>query len=189
MTLDDNLTEEELAKLAKDGSNEEKSAVAVHPNASLQTLLFLANQGWAEDVEQNPLLPLYLEIGSDEVVSILATIAEQTQRGERLEELASSIWDEVRCSVAENESTPPATLSLLAKDKEEGVRHCVAWNSSTPPDTLSFLAKDLDEDVRRGVGRNENTPQATLSILAKDKQWSIRDAARTTLNKLEDDKR
>ncbi len=163
MTLDDDLTEEDLAGLAEDGTDEEKQAVARHPNASLQTLLYLAETGFHDDADDNPLLPLHIEVASDEVVFLLEKIAEKTKRVERLEEMASSVWDGVRYHVAMNAKTPLVSLAILAKDDH--------WN------------------VRRGVAWNSNTPLDTLFILAKDKQWSVRDAARTTLNKLEDAKR
>ena len=162
MILDDDLTEEQLAKLARVGTDEEKRAVAKHPNASLQTLLYLSKIDFADDVDRNPLLPLYSESGFDDIVKILEKIAEQTQRGERLEELASSIWNDVRFGVANNESTSPATFSLLAKDKEEVVRRAVAWNSGTPPDKISILAKDKSREVSRSA-------RSTLAKLKKDR--------------------
>ncbi len=174
MDLHDDLTEEELASLAEEGTDDEMQAVARHPNASLQTLNYLARRGFAKDVDQNPLLPLYIEMGSDEVVWILENVAEQTQRGERLEELATSIWNDVRSGVARNTKTPTTTLSLLAKDPERVVRRGVATNVNTPQATLSLLAKDQDEYLRRGVATNANTPQATLSLLAKDQDMDVR---------------
>ena len=184
MTLDDDLTEEQLAKLARVGTDEEKRAVAKHPNASLQTLLYLSKIDFADDVDRNPLLPLYIESGFDDIVKILEKIAEQTQRGERLEELASSIWNDVRFGVANNESTSPATLFLLAKDKEKDVRTAVASNESTPPDILSLLAKDPEEDVRRGVARNKSTSTDTLTLLAKYQYQPVRNSAQETLAKI-----
>ncbi len=180
--LDDDLTEEELASLAEEGTDDEMQAVALHPNASLQTLSYLARRGFAKDVDQNPLLPLYIEMGSDEVVWILENVAEQTQRGERLEELATSSWNDVRSGVARNTKTPTTTLSLLAKDPERVVRRGVATNANTPQATLSLLAKDQDMDVRRRVASNStNTSPETLSILAKDKEDVVRKTARATL--------
>ncbi len=182
MTLADDLTEEELAELAENGTDEEKRVVAKHPNTGLHTLSYLAENGFAEDVDQNPMMLLHIEGGSDTVVSILMKIAEQTQRGERLEELASSIWNDVRSCVADNKSTSTATLFLLAKDEDWSVRRGVAWNSSTPPDTLSFLDKDKEAYVRRGVASNANTPPTTLSLLAKDKNEYVRHSVAINVN-------
>lgn len=50
MILRDDLSEEDLAKLAEKGTFEEKRAVARHPNTSLQTLLLLSQDGFVEDV-------------------------------------------------------------------------------------------------------------------------------------------
>ncbi len=210
MILRDDLTEEQLANLSVRGTDEEKRAVAMHPNASLETLLYLSKIDFADDVDRNPLLPLYIESGFDDIVKILEKIAEQTQRGERLEELASSVWLDVRYGVAMNANTTPATLSFLANDKEMYVRRGVAENESTHPTTLSFLAKDQKDYVRRGVAsnanthpttlsilakdldeyvclrvaENANTPKTTLSLLAKDKSRAVSRSARSTLTKL-----
>ena len=95
MILDDDLTEAELAKLAKDGSREERFAVAMHANADLQTLLFLCKKGFAQDVDKNPLLPFHIEAGSKDVIYVLENIADQTRDRERLDELASSPFPSV----------------------------------------------------------------------------------------------
>ena len=157
MTLDDDLTEEQLAKLAREGTDEEKQAVARHPNTSLQTLLYLSKIDFAEEVDKNPLLPLYIESGFDEIVKILENVADQTERGERLEELASSVWNDVRYGVAKN--------------------------ANTPPDILSLLANDHVCEVCRATAENENTPSAILSILANDQSISVHRAAQANLDK------
>ncbi len=157
MILDEDLSEGELHLLAH-RSCEQRRAVARHPNANLRTLLLLAKDGFAQEVDQNPMLLLHIEAGSDEVIKILENIAKQTQQGERLTELASLIWNDVRRGVADNKSTPPATLSLLAKDQ--------------------------DDEVRGRVARNPRTPPEILSLLAKDKYWYVISAARATLTKL-----
>ncbi len=193
------MTEEELDDLAARGTDEEKRAVAKHPNASLQTLLSLAREGIAEDVDQNPMLLLYVEAGSSEAIKILERVAEQTNRKERLGELATSLWMDVRRGVARNTNsapsilmflsedenwtvrhdvarnmnTPPDILVLLAKDTIKDVRRCVADNANTPVDTLVFLAED-DDNVRCGVASNASTPPAILAILAEDKMWTVR---------------
>ncbi len=70
MNIDD-LSEEELAELAYNGTDEEMRAVAMHPNASLNTLLLLAEKGFAQDVDQNPLLILHVEGASYEAIDLL----------------------------------------------------------------------------------------------------------------------
>ncbi len=174
MILRDDLSEEDLAKLAEKGTFEEKRAVARHPNTSLQTLLLLSQDGFVEDVDQNPLLPLHIEVGSEDAVRILAQIADQTKRADRLTELASSIWDDVRSEVAVNTSTPSDVLELLAKDHNDSVRRCVAINDVTPSEVLVSLANDEDWYVRFCVSENVHTPPNILVILAKDSNISVR---------------
>jgi hypothetical protein len=174
MILRDDLSEEDLAKLAKNATDEQKRAVAKHPNTSLETLLLLSQDGFFEEVDQNPLLPLHIEVGSEDAVSILVSIADQTNRAERLTELASSIWNYVRSEVAMNTSTPPDVLELLAKDSNDTVRRGVAMNYVTPSDILFSLAHDEDWYVRFRVSENTNTPPNILVILAKDSNISVR---------------
>lgn len=63
MKLDDDLTEQDLDKLVNDGGSDEvRRAVARHPNTSLETLRYLAINGFAEEVDQNPLFLIYVEM-------------------------------------------------------------------------------------------------------------------------------
>ncbi len=174
MILDDDMSEEHLAKLADHGTDDEKCAVARHPNASLLTLLYLAREGFVDDVDENPLLPLHVEVGSNNVVQILVEIAEKTKRTDRLEELSSSSWDDVRCQVATNEMTTPRSLEILAKDENGNVRRCVAINESTPSYLLGLLAKEQDWYIRYCVSENLNAPAPLLIQLSKDVNESVR---------------
>ncbi len=167
MNLDE-MTEEELGVLAKHGTDEEKRAVARHPNASLETLLALAIEGFALDVDQNPMFLFYVEDGASTAIRILETVAEQTTKEERLRELTAFSSSDVRRAVAMNPNTPPDSLLQLAKDEVWKVRHDVAYNANTHPGTLLILAKDIVEDVRRRVADNSNTPVAILIELSKD---------------------
>lgn len=172
--MDDDLTEEQLAELAEEGTDEEKRAVAKHHNANLETLLSLCYEGFVDDVDQNPLLPLHIEVGSENAVKILTQIAEQTEREERLEELASSVWMKVRQGVASNRFTPTQCLAILANDPAGNVRYGVAHNESTLAETLNLLATDVDENVRSCVAGNEGTLSDTLTLLCKDHYWAVR---------------
>ncbi len=185
MNIDD-MTEEELDELASKGTNEDKRAVAVHPNTSLKTLRYLSQIGFFDEVDQNPLILLHIESGSAfDVAHILVNIADKTKRPERLEELASSNWVDVRRNVSWNDNAPPQCLVMLAKDENLDVRYGVARNRSTPPDTLSVLAKDQDDQVVLAVAKNVNTPLATLTLLTKHESRDVCDAAKTTLAKLQ----
>jgi hypothetical protein len=174
MILSDELTEQELDEMVLQGTREERRAIAKHPNASLQNLLTLAQMGFAEDVEKNPLLLLHVEGASEAGVEILVEIARQTTREERLEELASSSWQEVRRAVAWNKSTPALAFFSLARDESEFVRRIVARNSMVPSELLTLLSKDDVDEVREGVASNTRTRQDTLEILAKDPNDYVR---------------
>ncbi len=169
----DSMTEDELDNLAVNGTDEERRAVARHPCSSLHTLLYLAEGGLAEEVEQNPMMPLYLEVGSADAIGILVEIAEQTKRPERLEELSYSIWEQVLYQVAWNNHTPLTVLARLAKDENEYLRRGVAKNPNSTPDILDLLSKDKVANVRDGVASNKNSPPKVLMRLAKDNDFGV----------------
>ncbi len=184
MKLDDDMTEEELDRLATDGTQEEMRAVAMHPNSSLQSLRYLASIGFAEDVDQNPLMLLHIEIGSQDVIRILENIAEQTNRAERLTELSSSDSIQIRRAVAWNKNTPSKELAILAKEKHQPIRLGVAGNEGSSPDTLAVLAMDNDKNVRWRVANNVYTKPEVLNFLVNDKDQNVRQCARVTLLKI-----
>ncbi len=185
MNLDDDLTEQDLDNLVNSGGLEERRAVAKHPNTSLYTLRYLAQTGLVEDVDQNPLLPFYVEAGDSEAIAILVLLAKHTKAPERLEELSCSVWDTVRIRVAKNKNTSEATLDRLANDKDNFVRRDVAFNEKTAPYTLARLAKDSVWTVRDCVAKNMNTPMAALVELSKDNDSSIRFDAKKRIEKID----
>jgi hypothetical protein len=185
MNLDDDLTEEELEKLARVGTDEQRRAVAMHPSASLQTLDYLSCENFHDEVYQNPLLLFHIEGASIDVIRMLERIAKKTNSSERLEELSCSIWVEVRVSVAWNENTTQLTLARLAKDKHRYVRYGVAQNPNTSIADLYLLSKDKLESVRCTLSRNVNTPLSILTLLAKCDNPEVRNDARATLRKIQ----
>jgi hypothetical protein len=65
----------------------------------------------------------------------------------------------------------------------------IAQDPSTPPATLAKLAKDASWCVRLQVARNPKTPLATLAELAGDDECFVRESAVKTLkNKLNNKK-
>jgi hypothetical protein len=148
MILPDDLSEEDLTRISWDGTDDEKRAVARHPNTNVHTLLFLARKGFVEEADQNPLMLLHVEAGSPDVVLLLVEIASKTTRPERLEELASSPWVAVRSRAAWNKHMPPAMLAILGKEHSE-VLYAVAGNVNTPMDTLTLLSRSKDYVVRK----------------------------------------
>lgn len=180
----ESLTEDELDKLAAFGTDEEKRAVARHPNASLQTLLYLAHEGFVDEIDQNPLIIFHFENGSFDAVILLQIIADKTNRPERLQELACSNFVHVRKNVAWNRNTPRTSLSMLANDENTCVRYGIACNINTPKDVLSVLAEDKDESIRHAVAKNASAPIGTLTLLSKCDLWTISLDAMSTLLKL-----
>ncbi len=186
MILDDDLTEEALDKLAVSGTGEERRAVAKHPNAHLKTLLYLARIGFAQDVDQNPLLILHVEGASYEAIDLLTEIAQQTDRQERLEELSMSSWYDVRFIVARNERSSETALGRLSKDETYEVRNGVAANKSTPTDILSILATDRRASVRLFVAKNLGKVSRDILVrLSEDDLNYVSQAAKNALAKLE----
>lgn len=171
--LPDDISEEELDKLAKAGTDDEKRAVARHPSTSLRTLIDLA-MDFAEDVDENPMLLLYLEQGEEDALDILQFIGEQTKNLDRLRELATNSSDRARQGVAWNRKCPAEILEKLSTDKKKIVRMMVASNPGTPQNILRRLSKDSDNRVRRSVSTNNNTAIEILESLANEDDTHIR---------------
>ena len=60
---------------------------------------------------------------------------------------------------AQNTSTSPEALALLAKDKDVHVRYNAANNTSTPAEALALLARDQDADTREAAKQNKSYVQ------------------------------
>jgi hypothetical protein len=96
-----------------------------------------------------------------------------------LQVLAMDTSVTVRIAVAENPNTPVATLELLAHDAYGFVRQSVADNPNTTARVLGLLALEEDEDMRHSVARHLNTPSVDLELLGHDTNTYIRmDVAR-----------
>ena len=81
-----------------------------------------------------------------------------------LDVLSGDDCDSVRCAVASNPASSPATLMRLAADPLRCVRRCVADNWDAPGPVLTFLASDVD--VAAFVAHNPNAPPAALRTVA-----------------------
>ena len=75
---------------------------------------------------------------------------------------------------------------LQSKPKIEYVEKIMqAQNTSTSPEVLAVLAQDQNADVRRYVAQNTSTaPPEALALLAQDQNVSVRYSAKNTLRKL-----
>ena len=87
----------------------------------------------------------------------------------------SSEKEESELNEAQDPSTDPARLSVLAASSDVEVREGVASNLSTPSDVLTSLAQDESLNVIRGVAGNRSTPSEVLAALADnaDVHWSL----------------
>ena len=85
----------------------------------------------------------------------------------------SASW-EVRLRVAQNRSTPPRLLGLLAKDVLSNVRTAVAEHPSTPVAVVEALADDDSPHVRAKVARRGDLGQRDLNRLARDCDDGVR---------------
>jgi hypothetical protein len=64
-----------------------------------------------------------------------------------------------KLALAENPSTHPETLTILAGYENDWIRYDVANNPNAPPETLAILACDKNYHVRYKAVSNPNTPQ------------------------------
>lgn len=92
---------------------------------------------------------------------------------EMFEYLAKYGNDNVRRSVAGNDSTPAAVVNLLAHDEEEDVRSLVADNPKAYGETLRLLSKDTTR-IKLSVSMNPSTPVDVLEALAEDEDVNVR---------------
>lgn len=189
LLLDDDLSEEELGRIAKVGSNEEKQAVALHPNTSLKTLLFLSRQGFAEDVEQNPMFLFHLEAHRKDAIEVLVAVAGQTKNPNRMLEFTHSPHEEIRAGLSRNESITPDILDIMAEDSSDDVRFYVCRAPGMKPSTFYKLYQDSSVSVRVGIASNPETPEELIDVLAKDDnsnvRWSVVDRENVSLGILE----
>ena len=82
--------------------------------------------------------------------------------------------DDVRCYVASDPNTRPASLAELARDYDDDVRTAVADNPNTPPEVLAQLATDTDWRIRERAMLNPNMPLDVLSaVIDEGDRWDM----------------
>lgn len=168
MNVDD-MNEEELDRFARrTGSFSQKKLVARNPSASLETLHYLFDQGFEDDVYENPMFLIHVAAGEDVAITMLSLIINFTDKGDLLREFSSCVWSVVRSSVGNNSNTPADLLQALAKDEDATVRASVAENRNTPADLLWVLAIDPVDMVRESAAINQKLPVERMSILVHD---------------------
>src|ERR1039458_7851484 len=87
--------------------------------------------------------------------------------GEDLSDWTKAHRDE-RITVAEDSTTSPEVLLIMARANNWLVRQRVASNPSAPPGSLELLAKeDGDWRVRMAIANNPATPRKVLQMMAE----------------------
>jgi Leucine rich repeat variant len=76
--------------------------------------------------------------------------------------------------IAANWDTPPAQLAISATSRWEWIRLTVAQNPFTSAETLLVLAQAEVARIRLAVANNPHTPAAVLQVLAENNEGEIR---------------
>ena len=107
------------------------------------------------------------------------------------DEASEDVWLEVvrdypamREWVANNKTTPPAVLRVLAADSDPKVRMTVAMVRRAGEDILRLLAADSDSSVRRAVVLNAKAPLNVVENLAEDSCEHVAEVAKSRLSKV-----
>jgi len=85
---------------------------------------------------------------------------------------------------AENSSTPPDILGMLAESCDVKVRMAIADNGSALLETLMMLAQDESADLRYQLAENHNIHESVLKLLTEDSHPYVAHRAKKTLARL-----
>lgn len=162
-------------------------AAACDPNVSPKRLAELAEAGrghWElmDLVVSNPRCPkrVLREIGSSPTAggSLHRRVAQALNASAGvLDELADSLFSQVRATVALNPNTSPRTLQRLAGDADIEVRVAAARNQRMPTAALAVLAADPWQPVRSWAAVHVSTPPQVLEQLLGDRGSLVRACA------------
>lgn len=156
-----------LDRLAASKDAEVREAVAENPNASVSTLMRLADDV-PEAVAKNPVLPLLMLTGGatplehDRIGRMMARIVKHSADQAFLRDHASSSLLEARKAVADNPATPSDVLDALAVDSNETVRRNASMNPSLSIDSLVRFARRGRTTTRVVVLSNPRLPVAVM---------------------------
>ena len=174
------MSDNELLKLAQDEDANVRYAVAQNPNISSETLGILAQDEKASvriKVTQNPntSLKILKLLAQDEDANVRYAVAvNPNTSSETLDILAQDEKASVRHGVAKNPNISSETLDLLAQDEDTNIRYEIAANPNTSPKILRLLAQDEKAFIRIEVTQNPNTSPKILRLLAQDEDEYIR---------------
>ncbi len=150
-------------------------------NLSLRTSVYDRERGKSPIMEE-----LLVELSQTEDMGSRWAVAKNPHTPvEVLQRLSDDEVNLVRALVATNPSTPPKVLQKLFSD-EKIVRDGLSGNPSTPAKYLAALADDSDKMVRMRVAENPSTPTEVLKRLLQDLDENVAKAAKSNLEKREE---
>jgi hypothetical protein len=178
-----------MAWAAAHGSEQERLAVSMNPQAQADVLQAIESKGGkaaqaAQQHANHPLASAEADLESAFRNAVEQAIAEgftaddlptlaqwpALSAGERF---VDTCFEYVSHPLAPPTLTLPI-LSALAGDANPLVRKAVSKNAATPAASLTKLAADASGDVRCEVAKNPATPAAALIALAGDAESSVR---------------
>jgi hypothetical protein len=169
------ITEHELAELARDPVAEVREGVAQNARTPVEALRLLVadpSQRVRERLAFNASLPpdLLRQLGMDASLRVRQfTAFHKNCPPDLLEALALATEAEVRGSVAGNHGTPVETLRRLASD--DACHRGLAQNPKTPGDVLAELWKTSEADHRTCLAINPSLPvplMLEITLLPED---------------------
>lgn len=178
VALSRDVTPEILEKLALDPEDAVVRNVAGNPNCNPYTMSQLATRDrqTANQLAINPsITPRAAEIiAMGEFSTAKRVLAGNKSVYPRVLTVLAETNETTWPHLADNTSTPPATLAHIAEHGGKSAREYVAMNPSTEPDTLELLASDNSWEVRRAVAGNRGITRDVAAILFKDTSDTVR---------------
>ena len=178
----EDLSAEQLARLARSSSWEVRRNVANHRTCPPEVLAVLAQDHDTVvlmTVAANPHTPAAVirSLAShedDEVAAAAAAAAAITP--EALEILAGHEDYDVRAAAARSPLLSAAVMLRLALDTDADVRRALVDNPSLTRPAMQLLSRDANEDVQVALARRGDLPDDVLEVLAASDQDEVRKA-------------
>ncbi len=142
----------ELARMAKLRDPKVRKALALNPSTPIVTLRALAMAGFADDVVNNPILPLARMEGMDGIDALDGAIVRNTKNDDTLWAIYRGASEETLGKLADSLYAPPALLEKLSHSEDQSVRWYVASNNNTPLATLERMFRNDNDFVSKAAG-------------------------------------
>lgn len=173
-----------LQQLALHDDEGIKQRVAQNPNTPPHVLSSLFKNGFHNEVQENPALPLiHLEdpnfmnqlIGDEPAIT---DVHYNYKHPQLLAHAANHPEDYVRSFAAKNVNTPENVLSKLIFDPEEypEVQANAVSNKNMPIEKLASLISHPSTKVRTSLAKRDDLPEEFIKKLVKDPQEDVRKA-------------